>query len=59
MSSHVSEEHAASIFTIEEQAKQEISMKQRSACCLLHPGFLLALLFNPEDGDDIFLRTVG
>jgi hypothetical protein len=27
--------------------------------CLLHAGFFLGLLFNPEDGDDIFLRNIG
>jgi hypothetical protein len=30
-----------------------------SACCLLHSGFLLDLLFNPEDRGNIFLRKVG
>jgi hypothetical protein len=25
----------------------------------LHDGFLLDLLFNPEDGGDMFLRNVG
>jgi hypothetical protein len=29
-----------------------------SSHCLLHGGFLLGLLFNPEDGDDIFLQNV-
>jgi hypothetical protein len=29
------------------------------ACRLLHAGFLLALLFGPEDDADIFLRNVG
>jgi hypothetical protein len=26
---------------------------------LLVPGFLLGLLFDPENGDDMFLRNVG
>jgi hypothetical protein len=26
------------------------------ACCLFHGGFLLGLLFGPEDGGDICLR---
>jgi hypothetical protein len=30
-----------------------------SACRLLHAGFLLGLLFDPEDGEDIFLQNVG
>jgi hypothetical protein len=29
-----------------------------TACCLLHAGFLLDLLFNPKDGGDMFLRNV-
>jgi hypothetical protein len=28
------------------------------SCSLFHAGFLLCLLFNTEDGGDIFLRTV-
>jgi hypothetical protein len=28
------------------------------ACYLLHAGFLLGLLFNAEDGGDMFLRDV-
>jgi hypothetical protein len=43
---HVSEEHITSIF-------------RAAACCLLHAGFLLGLLFNPEDEGDMFLRNVG
>jgi hypothetical protein len=30
-----------------------------SACCLLHAGFLLALIFDLEDGDNMFPRNVG
>jgi hypothetical protein len=26
---------------------------------LFHAVFLLGLLFNPENGDDVFLRNVG
>jgi hypothetical protein len=35
--------------------KQEIGMKQAS----IKAGFLLGLVFNPEDGGDMFLRIVG
>jgi hypothetical protein len=30
-----------------------------SACYLLHVGFLLGWLFDPEDGGDMFLRNVS
>jgi hypothetical protein len=30
-----------------------------SPSCLLRTGFLLGLLFNPEDGRDMFLRKYG
>jgi hypothetical protein len=29
------------------------------ACCRLHISFFLGLLFNPEDGSDIFLWNAG
>jgi hypothetical protein len=29
-----------------------------SACCLLHGGFLLGILYIREDGGDIFIRNV-
>jgi hypothetical protein len=32
---------------------------QGFACCLLHASFLLGLLFNHEDGGDMFLRNIG
>jgi hypothetical protein len=30
----------------------------RTACYLLHAGYLLSLHFDPKDGCDIFLRNV-
>jgi hypothetical protein len=35
---------------------QEASIKQESACYLLHDGYLHALLYNPEDACHIFLQ---
>jgi hypothetical protein len=29
------------------------------ACYLLHAGFLLGIVFDPEDGGNIFPRNVG
>jgi hypothetical protein len=34
-------------------------LQQSSICCPLHIGFLLTLLFEPEDGGDMLLRNVG
>jgi hypothetical protein len=30
-----------------------------SACGLLHAGFLFDLLFEPDDGGDVFFRNIG
>jgi hypothetical protein len=30
-----------------------------SACCLLHSGFFVGLLFDPEDWGGMFIRNVG
>jgi hypothetical protein len=51
-------EHVASIFRVEEKAKQE-TRKQSSASYPFHGGFLLGLFLNPEDGSDMFLRNAG
>jgi hypothetical protein len=50
--------HVASIFTVEEHAKQETRTKQAAAYRLLNAGFLLGLLPSLEDGNDIILRTL-
>jgi hypothetical protein len=34
-------------------------MKQVASNHLLHAGFLLGLLFDPEDGGDILVENVG
>jgi hypothetical protein len=49
-STNISQKHAASIFRVE---------KNSFTCCLLHGGFLLGLLFNPEGGGNIFVQYVG
>jgi hypothetical protein len=36
------------------RSKNKTNRALLSTC--IHPGFLLDLLFNPEDGGDIFLR---
>jgi hypothetical protein len=44
---------------IKEYAKQENSMKQTANTnCLLHTGFLIRMLFEPEDESDTILRNV-
>jgi hypothetical protein len=30
-----------------------VSQERNFTCCLLHAGFLLGLLFNPEDESDV------
>jgi hypothetical protein len=40
----------ASIFTAEDS--------QSFGCYMLHAGFLLGLLFDPEDGGDMIFRNV-
>jgi hypothetical protein len=49
--------NCASIFRVEERAKQEVSMKQVTST--VHVGFLNCLFFDPDDGGDMFLRKVG
>jgi hypothetical protein len=41
--------------------RHEADSKQMliNSCCLLYAVFLLGLLFNTEDGGDMFLRNVG
>jgi hypothetical protein len=51
-STDVSEERIASIFRLEELAEQALAT-------YFDAGFLLCLIFDPEDADDIFIRNVG
>jgi hypothetical protein len=55
-STDVSEEHIASIFRVEEKAEQETRARLAT---FFRAGVLLDLFFDPEDGDDTFLRNVG
>jgi hypothetical protein len=54
------EEPVASIFRAEKYTKQETSIRLAAskACCVLCADFLLGLLFNPENGGDMFLLSV-
>jgi hypothetical protein len=56
----VSEEYFATIFSVEEYAKQQTSVKAGGKqSYMLHADFLLGLFFDTEDGGQIFLRNVG
>jgi hypothetical protein len=33
--------------------------ESRTGCYLLHAGFMLGLLFNREDGGDMFFPNIG
>jgi hypothetical protein len=46
-------------FTNFSRKVQEITNSASLACHLLHVCLLPDLLFDPEDGSDIFLRNVG
>jgi hypothetical protein len=52
MSTDVSEEHTAFIFRVKEY-------EQALLATCFHPGFLLGLFFDLEDGGDMFLRNIG
>jgi hypothetical protein len=52
MSAEVSEEHIVSIFTVKEYGKKQTGMKQAA-------NRALCLIFDPQDGGDMFLRNSG
>jgi hypothetical protein len=64
-STDVLEVHVTSIFRVEEQAKQETSIKEGGTVALslylsLYACHLLSgLFFDPEYGGDMFLQNVG
>jgi hypothetical protein len=47
------------IFSFEARTKDQAGSKQCSLSCLFLAGFSPSLLFDHEDGDDIFLRKVS
>jgi hypothetical protein len=51
--------NALSIFVDISGTIKEHSVQCFTVSCLILIGVLLGLLFNPEDGDDIFLRNIG
>jgi hypothetical protein len=56
------EEHTGFILLIKEQTKQETirsGWKTKLNSPSVSIGFLLGLLFGPEDGGDMFFRNVG
>jgi hypothetical protein len=38
---------------------RRLHLQSSSTLCLFHAGLLLGLLFNAEDGGDMFLRNIG
>jgi hypothetical protein len=43
---------------VREMETAEMCLTLRQSPCLLRPAFLLSLIFEPEDGGDMFLRNV-
>jgi hypothetical protein len=41
-----------------EASHNQVGNTEESASCLLHVGLFLGLLVDPEDGDDIFVRSL-
>jgi hypothetical protein len=56
-SPNVSEKRVASIFGTDEKTQAGNRHEAGSACWMLHAGFLLGLLFDPEYENCMFLRN--
>jgi hypothetical protein len=41
------------------EAGSKQTLLEIKACCLLHAGFLLGSLFEPDDVSDMFFRKIG
>jgi hypothetical protein len=42
----------------QETSIEQAASRATSACCLLHAGFFLGLLFDPQDKDDVLSRSL-
>jgi hypothetical protein len=49
----------ASAWTVKDNPSNETGSKQSSIYCVFHAKLLLDLLFNPEDGDEMFIMNVS
>jgi hypothetical protein len=56
-STDASEVHVASFVRVEELS--QVNQHKARKSCLLLTGLLLHLLFDPEDGGNMFLQNVG
>jgi hypothetical protein len=52
------EEHFVSIFSVKVFAMQETNMKQIASKHFLDACFLFGLVFDPDDGGDLFVENV-
>jgi hypothetical protein len=56
----ISEEYVASIFRVKDKpSKKPAQSKWQAEQSLHHAGFLLGLVFDPEDGSNMLLQNVS